>query len=115
MQRLELSLTGRLFRSSAVVVSRLASEASGRFKRRHYRERFASSFMHTHHTHPSNAEPRSKNIPKVNIASGDSEKVSEDLAVNVLFKSRHPAGLKFAWFNPTELTELRFFSPHLDT
>ena len=31
----------------------------------------ASSFMHTHHTHPSNAEPRSKNIPKVNIASGD--------------------------------------------
>jgi hypothetical protein len=97
--------------------------------------------MHTHHTHPSNAEPRSKNIPKVNIASGDagipsesqkesaavgknpdfcrlemdSEKVSEDLAVNLLFKSRHPAGLKFAWFNPTELTELRFFSPHLDT
>ena len=45
----------------------------------------------------------------------DSEKVSEDLAVYVLFKSRHPAALKLAWLNPTELTEFRFFGPQIDT
>jgi hypothetical protein len=27
--------------------------------------------LHAHQTHPINAEPRNKNIPKVNIASGD--------------------------------------------
>jgi hypothetical protein len=40
-------------------------------KQKDQRERSASSFAHTHQTHPNNAAPRNKNIPKVNIATGD--------------------------------------------
>jgi hypothetical protein len=46
---------------------RAYSKVSTQFPTKLHRERFASSFLHTHQTHPSNAEPRNKNIPKVNI------------------------------------------------
>ena len=44
----------------------------------------------------------------------DSEKIREDLAVNVLLKFRHPADLKLAWLNPAEPKEFRFFGRHFD-
>ena len=44
----------------------------------------------------------------------DSEKISEDLAIDVLLEFRYPADLKLAWLNPAEPKEFRCLGRHLD-
>jgi hypothetical protein len=44
----------------------------------------------------------------------DLKKISKDLSVYVFFKVGHPADLKLAWFDPTEVAEFRFFGALFD-
>ena len=43
------------------------------------------------------------------LKEGNSEKIKKDLAINVLFKSRHPVNLKLFGLNPAKSHEFRVF------